>query len=379
MNENMTNPEQVPQQGSQQPVYMQGMPMQGYGQPMYQQMPVQNYEPPFQYPQGEELQKVVKEGRKHFSKLGLSFFFGTLIIFAVQLGIIALVQWLFPQVLENSDLSLILSMVPMYVIGMPLMILLISRVPAEVIPKRKMSAGKVAISAMMCYCIMYCSNLIGTGITLVLGILKGSAVNNEIQNIATSTGAGVRILFMVICAPIFEELIFRKLLVDRAVRYGEGTAVVLSGLMFGLFHGNISQFIYATTIGMFLAFIYVKTGNIKYTIILHMIVNFIGGVLGVWVLEWAGYTDLLSDPAAIEANLGRAVAGLLVMLAYVFCLIGIVIAGFVLLIVFRKKFKVYRGKIALPKGKRFTTVICNLGIILFCVFWIGRIIQLLFA
>ncbi|MGN0431420.1 MAG: lysostaphin resistance A-like protein [Lachnospiraceae bacterium] len=396
MNENWMNQEQ------QQPVYMQGYQQQEYQQPVYQQpmyqqpvyqQPVyqqQGYQQqmyqqpvqypqgePVQYPQGEELQKIVKDGRKHFSKLGLGFFFGTLIIFAVQLGVIWTVQWFWPNLLENPDLSLLISMVPMYIVGMPLMMLLISRVPAENIPKHKMSAGKLTIAAMMCYCVMYCSNLIGTVITFVIEIIKGSSVNNSMQDIALGTGTGIRVLFMVICAPVFEELIFRKLLVDRAVKYGEGTAVVLSGLMFGLFHGNLSQFVYATTLGMFLAFIYVKTGKIQYTVILHMIVNFVGGVLGVWILEWSGYTDLLADPASIQENMAAVMTGLLIMLIYVFCLIGIVIAGFVLLIVFRKKFRVSRGKIVLPKGKRFTTVICNLGMILFAVFWIGRIIQLL--
>ena len=55
----------------------------------------------------------------------------------------------------------------------------------------------------------------------------------------------VTFLYMVICAPILEEYIFRKLIVDRTVKYGQGVAVVLSGLMFGLFHGNLNQFAYA--------------------------------------------------------------------------------------------------------------------------------------
>ena len=33
---------------------------------------------------------------------------------------------------------------------------------------------------------------------------------------------------------------------------------------------------YASTIGMFLAFIYVKTGKLRYTILMHMVINFFG-------------------------------------------------------------------------------------------------------
>lgn len=330
-------------------------------------------------PEQEEEKRVIKTGRRHFSRLGLSFFFGTLIIYAVQIGVAVFAQKLFPQALKNGNVSMVLGMLPMYLIGMPLMILLISRVPAKHIAPKKMSAGQMAIAALMAYCIMYCSNLVGVGINAALEVIKGSAIQNTITEVVTGTDAWVMVLFGVICAPVYEELIFRKLLIDRAVQYGEGTAILLSGLLFGLFHGNLSQFIYAAALGMFLAFLYVKTGKIRYTVILHMIVNFIGSVLGKWVLEKSGYMELLSDLSVLETNPGAVIGGMLILLAYVFCLIGIVIAGFVLLIVFRKRFRVSKGEAVLPAGKRFLTVICNPGMLLFVLFWIGIIVQQLLA
>ncbi len=363
-----------------QPVYMQGMAQQpvylqstqGYGQPMQQPVyPQQPVEPPMSE---EEKKAIVTGGKKYFNKLGLSFILGTLIIYGVQMVVAILFSALWPEVLENQDVQLAVTMIPMYAIGMPLLLLLVSRIPAENIPKRKMSVGKWLIAAMMAYAIMYISNIIGTIITFVVELIKMDAVDNVLEEAVLDTGVGVRILFVVICAPIFEELIFRKFLVDRAVRYGEGVAVVLSGLMFGLFHGNLAQFIYATTLGMFLAFIYVKTGKIIYTIALHMFVNFLGGVLGVWILELSGYTDLMANPALMEEKVMEMLFGMLILLAYVFVLMSIVIAGFVLMIVFRKKFKTNPGKITLPKGKRFVTVICNVGMILFCLFFIVEII-----
>ena len=386
MNESNMNQNHQPvyMQGvSQQPVYQQ--PVQDYGQPMQQpvyQQPIQGYQGQPVYPQQpveppmseEEKKTIVNGGRKFFNKLGLSFIFGTLIIYGVQMAVAILFSVLWPELLENQDIQLAVTMIPMYAIGMPLLMLLVSRIPAEKLPARKMTVGKWLIAAMMAYAIMYISNIIGTIITFVVELIKMDAVDNVLEEAVLDTGVGVRILFVVICAPIFEELIFRKLLVDRAVRYGEGVAVVLSGLMFGLFHGNLAQFIYATTLGMFFAFIYVKTGKIIYTIALHMFVNFVGGVLGVWILELSGYTELMANPALMEEKIMEMLLGMLILLAYVFVLIGIVIAGFVLLIVFRKKFKTAPGKITLPKGKRFVTVICNVGMILFCLFFVVEII-----
>ena len=83
----------------------------------------------------------------------------------------------------------------------------------------------------------------------------------------------VRTLVVGIGAPVFEELIFRKVLIDRTVKYGEYVSIVLSGIMFGLLHGNFSQFFFAALIGMLFAYIYIRTGRIRYTIFLHMAIN----------------------------------------------------------------------------------------------------------
>lgn len=320
--------------------------------------------------------------KKLFSKLGLMYFFGTLIICGVQLGAIGLAGVLAPELLEDSNWSLIISMIPMYLIGMPLMMLLIKRVPAEKAETHAMSAGKLVLAMIMAQAIMYCSNLVGTLFTFFISLVKGSAVGNVLQSAVSDTNVWIRILILVICAPIVEEIIFRKLLVDRTACFGEGVAVVLSGVMFGLFHGNLSQFVYAFTLGMFLAFIYVKTRKVQYTIAIHMVINFIGSILSVWILELIDYDSLAvlqgGDEAAMMQAMGAVLPGLLAFMIYFLCLIGIVIAGIVLLIVFRKRFCLNPGSFTLPKGKRFSTIFLNVGMGLFCLFWIGMIIVQLF-
>lgn len=326
--------------------------------------------------------ETIKQARKHFSGIGIAYFLGTLIIYGVQLGISALARRLFPEVLGNFNVALTVSMVPMYVLGMPLMMLLIKRIPAHRIERHRMSAGKLMVAFIMAYAIMYCSNLVGTAITFVISLVKGSSVDSAIQNIVMSAHPLLVMLFTVICAPVMEELIFRKLLIDRAIRYGEGIAILLSGLMFGLFHGNLSQFMYAFTLGLFLGFLYVRTGNIKYTIILHMIINFMGSGVGVLILklvdlEAISRLALVKDETAMMRGMMEVLPGMLIFLLYFFCIIGLVIAGFVLCIVFlcKKKFFLKKVGIALPKGKRFVTVMINVGMILFTLFWIVTIIM----
>ncbi len=319
------------------------------------------------------VKETVKQGRKFFSAMGLMFLAGTLCIYAIQYKLGDLIYMIKPEILQNPDIVLLFSSVPMYILGMPLMIMLIRTIPKEKIAKHSMPVGKFLLALIICYGIMYASNLVGTLITYLLAFLKGEPIGNYTMELASSASLWVRILIMVIWAPIMEELIFRKLLVDRAVRYGEGIAIVLSGLMFGLFHGNLSQFAYAATIGMFLAFIYVKTGKIHYTIIMHMVVNFLGSVVSIFVV---GLVEPEKMQAVLEGggNLAEILPGLLVFMIYMLLLIGIVITGIVMLIISRKKMHLNAGTIVLPRGKRFAAVMCNAGMALFFVYWVVEIV-----
>ncbi|MBO4667103.1 MAG: CPBP family intramembrane metalloprotease, partial [Bacilli bacterium] len=96
-------------------------------------------------------------------------------------------------------------------------------------------------------------------------------------------GSGVEIIFgnhiiiylaqVMIGAPIIEELVFRKLLIDKIAPHGEGIAIVASALLFGLMHGNLGQFFLAFFLGIVFAIVYIKTRNIKYTMCLHFMIN----------------------------------------------------------------------------------------------------------
>lgn len=87
------------------------------------------------------------------------------------------------------------------------------------------------------------------------------------------------LLCSVLLAPIFEELIFRKLLLDRLLFLGDWSALLLSSLFFGLFHTNLYQFLYAAAVGMVLGYIRIMTGSMKWNILLHMFINLYCGVL----------------------------------------------------------------------------------------------------
>lgn len=321
------------------------------------------------------------ENKKHFSKLGLCLFIGSLLILVVQL--IALqIAGNIPAITSNYNLNFLCGMLPMYIIAFPLIFLMFQKIPVQISSdKKKMSFGKLFIAFLMCYSITYIANFAGVICTTIIALFKPSGeVENVMMEITGSLHPAVNFFIVVICAPIMEELLFRKVLLSRTIKYGEGVSIVFSGLVFGLFHGNLNQFVYAFLLGIFFGFIYVKTRDIRYSIFLHMGINFMGSFIGAFILEHSGYMAIMEaattglDEAQLMSVMTENIGGLMLLLGYFFLLIVFVITGLVLFIVNFKKFKLLPGEVTIEKGKRFSTVILNVGMILYCLFWIAQII-----
>lgn len=293
--------------------------------------------------------------KKDFSGLGFRMACSALLIFAIQTAGQYIVAAIKPEWTENMDIMLASTMVPLYVLGYPLTFLIMRNREKRTIEKHKMTIGQLILAFMMSYGLMIAGNLIGVMITLGIGVLKGNEVTNPLMSVVTSGNIWISAIYIVLLAPVFEEFLFRKLICDRVAKYGQGTAIVVSGLMFGLFHGNLNQFFYAFFLGSFFAFIYLKTGELKYTIGLHMVINFIGSVLG----------GLLLQNVDMETPMG-----LIIFALYALCVYGIALAGGVLFLVNRQKMKLQAGEITIEKGSRFKTVICNVGMIVYCLLFL---------
>lgn len=327
--------------------------------------------------------ETLQQSKRHFSKLGWMLFFGALLCFVTQYLPVRLVQQLSPGLLEDSNLSLIISMLPLYLFGMPLMAFLIRRLPADRIAVHKLNIRQWLLAFCICYGLMYVSNLMGIFTTEIIGILKGSAVENVVAELVAELSPWAAVPFMVVLAPIFEEYIFRKLIIDRTIHYGEGIAIVVSAFLFALFHGNLNQFAYAFVLGLFWGFLYAKTGSVKYTIWMHMCINFLGSVPGMLMMHSEAYQGILTLASADDLQqlalfLSEHVAELILFMGYSLAIIIFALSGIVLFFINLKKMRLNSGEIVLPKGQRFRTVILNLGMLFNIGFWGVQIILQLF-
>ena len=101
---------------------------------------------------------VCADARRQFSRIGLMFLVGTALIYGVQFGASAIANAINPDLLSSTSYALLIVMIPMYVIAMPIMALLIKRIPAVTLPKKHMTFGQWLIAFLMCYGAMYVSN-----------------------------------------------------------------------------------------------------------------------------------------------------------------------------------------------------------------------------
>lgn len=265
---------------------------------------------------------------------------------------------------ESETWMWLTSILPMYLIGFPGLYLIIRKVPVAERPRQKLGAKRFWTLLPICFFMMYAGNMIGNLIALFFG--RGMD-DNFVQELIVSTSNPLKYLALLVVAPVMEELTFRKLLLDRVIPYGEKTAVVLSGILFGLFHQNLYQFFYAFGVGIVLAYVYVRTGRIRYSMIMHFIINVFGGVIAPFMMELSqGMLEM--NPTAMEAAaIIKMLLTSLLSLAISGVIMGLFISGIVLFCLRVKKTHWEETTLQLPKSEVFRTVYGNAGMVLFIV------------
>ena len=94
----------------------------------------------------------------------------------------------------------------------------------------------------------------------------------------TLGGTGVfAFLTIVIAAPVLEELIFRGIVLEGLLaKYSTVKSIVITSILFGIVHMNPWQFVSAFALGLFTGWLFYKTKNLSFCIIIHATNNFIG-------------------------------------------------------------------------------------------------------
>lgn len=94
----------------------------------------------------------------------------------------------------------------------------------------------------------------------------------------------VMIITAVICAPIFEEIVFRGIIQKGLINKGikPVNAIIIASVIFGLVHANPWQFVGAVLLGCVLGLVYYKTKSLLLPMLLHGFNNLCSTILIVY-------------------------------------------------------------------------------------------------
>lgn len=300
-----------------------------------------------------------KESKKVFSRIGLAITITAILIQVIQFIVVYATKHINPNLIETTWYNYFLITISFYLIGLPVFYLIVKPLP-EYIPKekRKFTIGKFIMIIVIGFAMAYLTNLITSIILVVISLITKNPILNPISDVINNSNWMWTLLFVGIIAPIIEEIMFRGIIINKLIGFGDTVAILTSAILFGLFHGNFSQCFYATALGLILGYLRTRSGSLKYSIILHMCVNIIGGVIA---------------PNLVTGGISMGT------LLFSIGILTIIVVGTVLFALNVTKIKLNKGPLQLEKGTVFKTTCLNFGMILYVVIMLAIMIYLLLA
>lgn len=258
--------------------------------------------------------------KRIFSRVGL----GITLFLAVQQVLVIIISALLrafaPEILETSWIMWVVLYVPLYFAGFPVLLLVFRGIPDSTggyTEKKTYSA--LNIIAMFCACltITYLLNTFSTILSSMIAQLKGAEVTNSLAQVSTNSNPWLNLFMVALVAPVMEEIVFRRLLYNKLIVFGGPVYILVSGLIFGLFHVNFYQLLYAFVLGVIFAAVTYYSGTIKYSVILHVLLNFSANGIGVLIMSYGnlevqtiyGYFIIISIAIGIGALIWWGVKG----------------------------------------------------------------------
>ena len=313
-----------------------------------------------------------EDATKYFSTFGW-FCFAFCLTFFVSSNLIAtLVYSIAPSIYDHYLFSNLLSFVTLYAIALPVANPILKKLPSVTPLREKVRPSAFIGGLFVAYLAMYVGNLVSVYIIEMIYSASGNLLLNPLEESVESTPMWANVLFVVILAPVLEEIVFRGMICRRLLALGEGFTVVFSGVFFAMLHGNLYQLFYSFLLGCMFGFIYVKTGKIIYSIIYHVFINFMGTVVTLLINKYVRIEEileLLTDENTVNALMNNDISAIqpyftdiMIMSVYSFVVYGFIIAGAIIFFKNFKKIKLQSGLLPPPKKSRMSIVFLNGGI-----------------
>ena len=131
------------------------------------------------------------------------------------------------------------------------------------------------VFAVVITVILAATSSVGFNILLSLtGFVQTSATYQDVARQQYSVVFGVGAILFGLISPVAEEIVFRGLVFNRMRRYSPTmVAIIVSGVLFGVYHGNLVQGLYGTGMGILLAYTYERMRSFLVPCLFHAVAN----------------------------------------------------------------------------------------------------------
>ena len=191
-------------------------------------------------------------------------------------------------------------------------------------------AGRMRASWLLEFIVLLCTTqVLYVLLQRVFNALGASSASPTMDMINQSAINWQMWLYVGLVGPILEEIVFRGVLLQSLAPYGRNFAIVTSALMFGLYHSDFSQGLFAFVVGLLLGYVGLEY-SILWSIALHVFNNAVlGGLL----------PSLANAAGPVGVNI------------YGYALLGVgVIGGIAVLVRHRRELRWYVGANRSPRG-----------------------------
>ena len=161
----------------------------------------------------------MNSNKKFFSNIGFNYMIFGILALIFQIILVNVLNIVNPNLITDFNIMTILVALCNYLLPFPIFIYLMKKIPTYELESEKPGPLRFVKYIAITLTLMWLGNLFGLAITALLGVAMNAEISNPVTELINSSNILLNLFLISIIGPIFEEIIFRKILIDRTIKY----------------------------------------------------------------------------------------------------------------------------------------------------------------